>query len=876
MSRRKRMMEDLDQDIRDYIERETQDNLERGMSPEEARYAALRKFGNVTRVKEETREVWSLVWLEQLWQDIQFGLRGLRRNPGFTAVAIFTLALGAGANTAIFSVVNAVLLRPLPYRDPGRLIYISEFWPHETSVKGVPSPDFANWSEHDRLFDGLAAYGGGAEVNLTSAGEPERLLGARVTADFFGLLGVQPYLGRSFLPEEDRPGGRNVVLLSYGFWQRRFGSNAKIVGSSVQLDGEPYTVVGITPAGFRFPDDDFHAAVFLPMIEARVADWRSPVPKRFRLLRPLARLHPGVSVEEAKAELSALVRAQAELEPPQFKRMRAGMEVTVTPLARKLAAPARPTLLILLGSVALLLVMSCVNVAGMQLARGATRQRELAVRAALGASRLRIALQLLAESVVLIIGAAGVALLIGFAGLHALEALAPSQIPHLETVRLDSTVLFFTLVVAALAGLLSGVAPALVGSRVDLNEIVKGGEARTGSARNPYRLRSMMVTAEVALALVLLVSSGLLTRSLIHLISVNPGFNPHNLLTLRVALSDKGYPNPEQKVAFFNQLLQRVGRLPGVRSAGVGSGLPTLGWWSLAGTDIEGQPEMPAGLRPDIPTDTVSTDYLRALGIPLLAGREFDDGDRATTAQVAIVNQAFAREYFAGQNPLGKHVGRRTPPGTWREIVGVVGNVRQLGPSHAESPEIYIPYPQDPNGDMNLVLRTERDPVALVAPVKTAVQAVDAAQPVYDIASMDERLAESMSPQRFNALLIGVFALAALGLAGVGIYGVLAFSVARRTPEIGVRMALGARPAEIFRLVMGEGLRICGLGVGLGLAGSIPLARLLRSLLFGVSPSDPLTLVAAAVALVLVAVMACYIPARRAVLIDPMTALRHE
>jgi len=874
--RRGRLEQELEDEVRSHLEMLEEENLRRGMPPEEARYAALRSFGGVDQTKERYREQRGLPFVDSFFQDIRYGLRGLRRTPGFAAVAILTLALGIGANTAIFSVVHAVLLRPLPYRDPGRLVYISEFWPHETPVKTVPNPDFANWSEHGQLFDGLAAYGGGAEVNLTGMGEPERLSGARVTADFFALLGVEPILGRSFLPEEDRPGGRKAVLLSYELWERRFGSNSKVIGSTVQLDGDLYTIVGVAPAGFRFPDDDFRAQVFLPMVVARVVDWKSRDPNLFRLLRVLARLRPGVTPDQARAELTALVRAEADLEPPQFKRMRAGMEVRITPLSERLAAPARPILLILLSSVALLLIMSCVNVAGMQLARGATRQRELAVRAALGARRSRLAAQLLMENFMLLIGAAGAAVCLGFAGLRALRGLAPPQIPHLELASLDWTVLLFTLIVATLTGLLSGLAPAVLGSRVELNETLKGSGAQSGSAQKQHRVRSILVTTEIALALVLLIGSGLLTRSLIHLISVDPGFNTHRLLTLRLSLSERAYPKPEQKDAFLSELLTRVRALPGVRSTAAGSGLPTLGWGSLRGTDIEGQPEMPPGLRPDIPCDTVSTEYFQALGIPLMAGRGFNQQDRTSAAPVAIVNQAFAREFFSRQNPIGKHVGRRSTPGVWREIIGVVGNVRQLGPSQEESPEIYIPYQQEPNVDVNLVLRTATRPLALVAPVKDAVQAVDPAQPVYDIATMDQRLSESMAPQRFNAFLVGVFALAALGLAGVGIFGVLAYSVARRTSEIGVRMALGASRAQVMRLVVGEGLRLCGLGVLLGLGGSVPLARLLRGVLFGVGPSDPITLTAASAALVLVVVLACYIPARRALLVDPMSALRHE
>jgi putative ABC transport system permease protein len=871
-----RLEQELDDEVRSHLEMLEQEYLRRGMSPQEARYAALRSFGGVDQTKERYREQRGLPFVDAFFQDLRYGWRGLLRNPGFAAVAILTLALGIGANTAIFSVVHAVLLRPLPYRNPSRLVYISEFWPHETPVRTVPNPDFANWSEHGQLFDGLAAYGGGAEVNLTGMGEPERLSGARVTADFFTLLGVEPFLGRSFLREEDRPGGRKAVLLSYELWQRRFGSNSKVIGSTIQLDGDLYTIVGVTPAGFRFPDDDFRAQVFLPMLVARVVDWKSRDPNQFRLLRALARLRPGVTPEQARAELTALVRAEAELEPPQFKRMRAGMEVRITPLSERLAAPARPILLILLSSVALLLIMSCVNVAGMQLARGATRQRELAVRAALGARRSRLAAQSLMENFVLLIGAAGVAVCLGFAGLRALRSLAPPQIPHLELASLDWTVLLFTLIAATITGILSGLAPAMVGSRVELNEILKGSGAQTGSAQRQHRVRSILVTTEIALALVLLIGSGLLTRSLVHLVSVDPGFNTHHLLTLRLTLSERAYPKPEQKDAFLSALLARLRALPGVRSAAAGSGLPTLGWGSLRGTDIEGQPEMPPGLRPDIPCDTVSTEYFQTLGIPLMAGRGFNQQDRASAAPAAIVNQAFAREFFSRQNPIGKHVGRRSPPGVWREIIGVVGNVRQLGPSQEESPEIYIPYQQEPNEDVNLVLRTATRPLALVAPVKAAVQALDPAQPVYDIATMDQRLSESMAPQRFNALLLGVFALAALGLAGVGIFGVLAYSVARRTSEIGVRMALGASRAQVTRLVVGEGLRLCGLGVLLGLAGSVPLTRLLGGVLFGVGPSDPVALASASAALVLVAVLACYIPARRALSVDPMTALRHE
>jgi putative ABC transport system permease protein len=528
------------------------------------------------------------------------------RNPGFTIVALLTLALGIGANTAIVSVVNAVLIRPLPYRDPGRLVYISEFWPRETPFRTVPNPDFANWSDHDRLFDGLAAYGGAAEVNLTSLGEPKRILGAKVTWDFFPLLGVQPSLGRGFLREEDQPGGRQVVLLSHELWQRRFGSDPSVVGSSVNLDGAPHTIVGVIPAGFQFPDDEFKAELFLPMILARIANWSSRAPENFRLLRPLARLKPGVTVDNVRAELSGLVQQTAGLEPPQFIRMRAGMEVRVTPLRERLAAPARPILLVLLCSVGLLLIMSCVNVASLQLARGAARQKELAVRAALGAPRLRIAAQLLTESLVLAMAAAPLALLVGFTGLRVLQALAPPQIPHLESVHLDHTVLLFTLIVATLTGILFGLSPAILSSKVNLDDALKHRTSRSTPSHPQHRIRSILVTAEIALAVVLLIGAGLLARTFIYLITVNPGFDPRHLLTLRISVSGNEYSKPEQQAAFFEQLLDRMRALPAIQSADAGSGLPLLGWGSLRGTDVEGQPEAPPGLRPDVTWDAGS------------------------------------------------------------------------------------------------------------------------------------------------------------------------------------------------------------------------------------------------------------------------------
>lgn len=812
-------------------------------------------------------------FLKTFWQDLRFGARQLRRKPGFAVVAIVTLALGIGANTAIFSVVNAVLLQPLPYRNPGCLVYISEFWPHEAPVHTVPTPDFANWHKHNNVFQGLAAYGGDRAIDLTNGGEAEPIQGINVSRDFFALLGVQPFLGRSFLPQEEQTGGRKVVMLAHSLWQECFGSDSRIIGKSITLDGQSYAVIGVLPAGFRFPDNDYHPQLFLPDVAASVANWHSP--QYFRLQPVIARLKPGVTSAAAKVQLMTLVRRTASEEPLEFAHMRAGMEIRVIPLHKRLSGDARPLLLILLGAVGLILLIACVNVACLELGRAAGRQKEMAVRVALGARRVRVARQLLTESVLLAALGGAAALPVGFLGVRILLALKPQQIPHMGTIGIDGWVLAFTLVIAFITGIFFGVAPALSASKLDLNEMLKEVSPSGVTSPEGHRVQSALVVAELALASILLVGSGLLTRTFIHLITVDPGCDTRHLLTLRIALPTNKYSTPDQRTGVFQQVLQRARTLPGIESAAMGSGIPISGWAYLLGTVVEGEPVPPRGLRPDIPHDIVTPCYFRALDIPLMAGRSFNEHDKESSPPVAVVNQAFVQQFFPGQNTIGKRVSIGS---AWREIVGVVGNVRQQGPERASSPEVYSPYLQDsdPVTRMVLVIRTREDPRALAAEARKAVAAAGADLMIYDVATMQQRLSDSIAPQRFNMLLIGIFAALALILAAVGIYGVISYSVSQRTHEIGIRMALGAQKADVLRMVIRRGAILILTGAGIGLGGSLALTRFLSSLLYGVRPNDPLTFIVVSLVLSVVALAASYIPARRATKVDPVTALRYE
>jgi predicted permease len=873
MMHRKRMLEDLDQDIRDHIERETQDNIERGMPPEEARYAAVRKFGNVTRVQEETREVWGFVWIEQLLQDIRYGLRMLRKSPGFTVVAVLTLALGTGANTAIFSVMDAVLFRALPYHDAGRLVWA-------TNQDLVFEDQYAGWRTQNHVFAGIAAYSGSAEYTLTGAGSPERLRGARVTESFLEVLGVTPQLGRNFLPEEDRPAGPKVVLLSDTVWKLKFGTDPNVIGRVVAFDDTPYTVIGVLPRDFEFLDNS-PADVLVPLqvADSSIHASNGRVMIMIQALSVVARLRPGATVAGTVTELNAINKRVAEGLPARIKQLGEG-KAQVFPLHDHEIGDVRPALLMLLGAVGFVLLIACANVANLQLARAAAREKEVAVRGALGAGRWRLARLLLTESSVVAVGGGVAGLLLAAWTIRLIHRFAPESIAHLQSARLDWRVLVFTLCVSVLTGIFFGLAPVLAAFHVSLNHTLKEGGPH--SSTGTRRAQRALMVAEIALSFVLLIGAGLLLKSFHQLTAIQPGFDPHGVLTARVSLPLDQYQSLDQQRAFFEQLVPRLQALPGVASAGTTASIPLRGNTMISTINIEGQPPTDFGAAniPSASVNAATPGYFAALRVRLIEGRFLDERDGANAPNAVVVNQAFVRRYFEKEDPIGKSFNAGLGPGAggpqdWT-IVGVIGDTKQRGLASDIMPEVTASALQWPRFMMTLVLRTSVDPLSLVSAVRQQVSDLDKNLPVFGVQTMDDVLSTEVASQRFNAGALAGFAGLAMLLAAVGIYGVMAYTVSQRTREMGVRIALGAGPGNVLRMVLNQGLRLALIGVGLGLAASLALTRLMNGLLFGVKPSDPETFVLVTATLLAVALAACWIPARRATRVDPMVALRYE
>ena len=866
------MERELDEELRYHIEQQTEQNIRLGMDPEEARYAASKAFGGVEQAKERSRDARGVRWIEDLWQDLRYGGRMLAKNPSFTLIAVLALTLGIGANTAIFSVVNAILLRPLAFKDPDQLVTVSHSNKKLNMISEISAPSFLDYRGRGDVFESAAAaVSFGVSMNLTGMGEPEQIQARGVTASFFPTLGVAAALGRTFLPEEDRRGHDNVVILSYGLWQRRFGAASNILGRTLTLNGNVSTVIGVMPENFRLYRDD---ELWYPL--ALTPEQMGPNQRRSEWLWMIARLKPGVSLDQAQAAMNAV--AGQIIQKTRMYPSDGGWGIKIKPLQHEFVEEIKPALLILLGAVGFVLLIACANVANLLLARAAARRKEVAIRTALGASRPRLIRQLLTESMLLALAGGGLGLLLAVWGVELLIKLYENNIPRAQEVGADTHVLIFTLGLSVLTGLFFGLAPALQASKMELTQTLKeGGRGSSGAER--ARFRNLLVISEIALALILCVGAGLLIKSFALMLDVNPGFRTQNLLTLQVTLPDNKY-SEDQKRVFYLQALEKVKALPGVQAAGAVSDLPLSGsaWSGTFG--IDGRSLAPGEQMPHADLRSVSHDYLQMMGIPLRTGRYFTDHDTPETLNVIIIDDTLARRYWPNEDPIGKRVAFNNDSdgrSVWREIVGVVGAIKHKALDADSRGTLYFLHSQLPwRSRMNLVARSASDPMSLVSAVRKAIQSVDKDQPIYKVKTMDEWVTESMAQKRFSMLLLGLFAMVALLLAAVGLYGVMSYAVTRRTHEIGVRIALGAQALDVLRLVVRQGMTLALIGASAGLGGALALTRLLKTLLFGVSATDPLTFTAVPALLAGVALLACWIPARRATTVDPMITLRSE
>jgi putative ABC transport system permease protein len=859
-----RTEQELTEEIDAYLEMLVEQKIREGLDPAEARRAALIELGGKQQVKEKVRDVRVGHQLETLWRDMRYALRMLRKHPVFTLIAVFTLALGIGANTAIFSVVNAVLLNAVPYYEPQRLLWVTEA--QDGRAKMAHANSYLYWRAQSQAFEHLVAYQRGG-LELTGRGEPEQLDSVEVTANVFPALGLAPQLGRAFTPEEDRPEAAPVALLGHALWVRGFGGDPAIIGQTLTLDGKSRTVIGIMPPRSRSLLPLERADVWLPLaINVKEED-----ENRDRYLGVIGRLKPGYSVEQAHAEVNLIMRRLVLTTPGIMNT-----EARAILLSEDLVGKLRRGLLALFGAVGVVLMIACANVASLLLGRAAMRQKEMAIRAAMGAGRARLVRQLLTESLSLSLLGGATGLLLAVWGVKALVALAPYQLRQIRESSVDGTVLGFTFLAALLTGLAAGLIPALQASRIDLNEALKEGARKAGFRRRGLgRGSPTLVIGEVALTLVLLTGAGLVIKSYLRVLAVDPGFNPKNLLALRVQLDEAKYPRGSPQLqAFYEEALTRVKAIPGVKAVATvfGAGIPFTAMVGKTLFSIEGRPPWPAEQRPQVEFSGISPDYFRAMGMQLRAGRNFTEQDDEKAPRVMIINDSLARRYFSGEDPLGKRILFESSPYT---IVGVVGDVKRLSLEAEAPPEIYEPYHKDRihPGFIILAVRTAGDPMDLVAAVRRQIHEIE---PTSDVRTVGQELAERLAPRRFQVLLAGVSTAVALVLAAVGVYGVIAYSVSRRTHEIGIRMALGARPRDVLMLIVSQGMTLALVGLSIGLAAALGLTRVLKGLLFELSATDPLTFLLIAALMMGVAILACYLPARRATKVDPMTALRRE
>ncbi len=859
---RDKVIYDIDEELRAHLELEAEANREMGMTPEEARLSAAKNFGNVASIRDLAYEVRGGGFMETVWQDLRYSARMFFKHPGFTIIAVLTLCLGIGANTAIFSIVNAVLLRPFPFQAPEQLVIVGEFVPGGS----VSYPNFADWRDDRNVFESASAVRSNESYNFSGAGEPERLQGRLVSAGFLTLLGVKPFLGRDFLSEDDRPGATPAVMLSYGFWSRTFGNDQNIIGKTITLNNQGYTVIAITPQDFEF---GLPADVTIPVgLSAERFKVRGGDPG----ISVVARLKPNVSQQQTESELN-VVYTRLERQYPDTNTGRRGV---LMPLHESFVGSVRQPLLILLGAVGLVLLIACANVANLLLVRASTRKREMSVRVALGANRWRIIRQLLTESLMLSTIGAALGILLAHWGTRFIASKLPDGIPRITEANVDLRVLLFTLGVSIVTGLLFGLAPALQASRLNLVDALKEGDR--GSVGRQH-LRNVLVVCEVALTLTLLVGAGLLIQSFRRVLQVDPGFESENLLTMQVSVNN---PDGNQVAAFFKQWQENVRSLPGVKSVAISNGLP-LGGANHPVFFIQGRPLPEPGKAPGAIRYTVSPDYFQTMGIELVKGRVFNAQDTPSTPLIVVIDEALA-QHFPNEDPIGQRLSQ-TPSGPFYEIVGIVRHVEQynLDGQATRTPQLYLDFHQFPAERwpgsvrrINLLTRTNVEPTSLAAAVRDQIAALNKDQPVFNVRTMDEIVSQSVAPRRFSMLLLAVFAVVALALAVIGIYGMLSYAVAQRTREIGLRMTLGAQRMDVMRMVIGHGMKLASAGVVLGLIASFALTRTMKNLLFGVSATHPVTFGSITLLLAVVALLACWIPARRATKVDPIVALRYE
>lgn len=797
--------------------------------------------------------------MNTLLNDLRYGVRSLLKHPGVTAIAVLTLALGIGANTAIFSVVNAVLFRPLPYANPDQLVRLWADRSGQRTEQNQFSPaEITDFRDQLSTFEAVGLSDTGLSANLTGGAGPERVNASEANPDLFTVLRVRPILGRTFLPEEMDVAQSKVAIISEGLWRRRFASDPNLAGRAIQLDGESFTVVGVMPASFKFPES---VDLWLPF-SFTSADWKSD--RSHSYVDAVGRLKPGISVDQARADLETIMRRLS----PNFSAERKNWGVTLMPLHQDVVGKIKPTLWILFGAVGFVLLIACVNVANLLLTRAATREKEMAIRIALGAGRMRVVRLLLAEGLLLAIIGGGAGTLLAYWATRFFSVSNPGSLPRGDEVTIDGWVLLFTLMVSVATSVLFGLAPALQGSKSNPNIALKEGGRRSSGSRG--RVRSLLAVSEIALSLVLLVGAGLLVKSFLLLRSVNTGFDPHNVLTLQTTLPRKQYTDTAQQSAFVQLALQRMKTLPGVKSVAATINLPLVGTWGM-GYRVNGHDNAPNQTADNA---NITPDYFRTMGISVLQGRDFSDSDKTDGPAVVIISEAFARKHFLNENPLGQTINA----GKTREIVGVVADVKPRGLELEAKPQIYLPYAQKPTiaSFVTFTLRTDPEPLSLAGAVEREITRLDKDLPVANIRSMEQIVATSLAQRRLIMLLLGGFAVIAVLLAAIGVYGVLSFSVAQRSHEFGIRMAVGAQLNDVLMLVLRNGMKLALVGIGIGLVAAVALTRLMAALLFGVTPTDAATFLIVSAGLLLVALFACYIPARRATKVDPLVALRYE